>query len=271
MFKAFREKFSVEYVKREILRTTYGNRETFLAQLDPRVLLLWYLVFALLPWFFYNRTILLGLCLMLLGMALLTRVSSLILIFLAVGVVGQIFGWSMTALFFGGNLEIFWSLTTLILKLLAVSLASIAIFASLEPDRLSDALLALGMPGQFAFGMSYGYRMIPVLIDEYHHVINAYRLRGKQPEPGFLRTRQIAHYLNLMVRAFYPMILNTAKRIRTTVEGLEIKGFTYAVNHPEVKKLKLQHLRVDLRDYLFLASTVLAVLVIVIIGLQFPT
>jgi len=271
LFDSVREKISVEYIKTEIQRTVYGNRETFLAQLDPRVLITWYVVFALLPWFFYNRTILIGICLMLAAIAWLSRVSGLIMVFLAFGVISDIVSWGVASLLFGGDLTVFWSLTMLILKVLAVSLASISIFSTMEPDRFSDGLLAMGLPDQFAFGLSYGYRMIPVFLEEYHNIFNAYRLRGKGPErPGFLHWRRFAYFLRLLVLAFYPMVLNTAKRTRTTVEGLEIKGYTYAVNHPQVKKLKLQHLKVGSQDILFIALTALTVLVIIQFGRHFP-
>ena len=48
-------------------------------------------------------------------------------------------------------------------------------------------------------------------------------------------------------------MLNTAKRSRTTVEVLEIKGYRYAASNPEVKKLKLASLKVTNNDLLFLA------------------
>ena len=253
---AVREKISVEYVKGEILRTVYGNEKTFVASLDPRILLLWYLVFALAPWFFYDRLVLLGICLMVGVVALSTRVSGLILFMLAFGVASDLLGWGIAALLFGGDLTVFWSLSTYILKLLAVSLASITVFASLDPERFSDAMLALGLPGQFAFGLSYGYRMVPILLDEYNNIINAYRLRGKEPdEPGFLYWRKLVYLFKLIMRAFYPMILNTAKRSRTTVEGLEIRGFSHALRQPQVKKLKLQYLKVRPHDIAFLLGS----------------
>lgn len=271
LMDSIREKISVEYVKTEIQKTIYGNNTTFLAQLDPRVLIAWYLVFAILPWFFYNRTILIGICVLLATVAAFSRVSSLIMILLAFGVISDIISWGVASLLFGGDLTVFWSLTTLILKVLSVSLASITIFSTMEPDRFSDGLLAFGVPDQFAFGLSYGYRMIPVFLEEYHNIFNAYRLRGKGPEkPGFLYWRRFAYFLRLLVLAFYPMILNTAKRTRTTVEGLQIKGYSYAVNRPEVKRLKLQHLRIGNQDILFIALSALLLLSIIQLGRYFP-
>ena len=271
LFESMREKISVEYVKTEIQRTIYGNEKTFLSRIDPRVLMIWYLVFAIVPWLFFNRTILIGMCLVLIVLAFVSRVSSLILFFLAFGVISDIFSWGIASLIFGGDLSVFWSLTTLILKLLVVSLASIIIFSTMEPDRLSDGLLAMGVPDQLTFGISYGYRMVPVFIEEYHNIFNAYRLRGKGPvKKGLLHWRKIVYFLTLMVKAFYPMVLNTAKRTRTTVEGLEIKGYSYALSHPEVKKLKLAHLKITSDDVLFISISVLVFMIIVQIGRYYP-
>ena len=271
MFDKVKEKVSVEHFKNEIKKTVYGNRDTFLAKLDPRVLLIWYLVYAILPWLFFNRTILIGFCLILIAIALMSRVSKMIMIFLAFGVISDIVSWGVASLIFGGDLSVFWSLTTVILKVLSVSLASIAVFSTMEPDRFADGLLALGVPDQFAFGLSYGYRMIPVFIEEYQNIFNAYRLRGKGPEkPGFLYSRRFIYFLKLIIKAFYPMILNTAKRTRTTVEGLQIKGYTYAVDRPEVKKIKLAHLKITDQDVLFIALTVLITAIMIQIGRTFP-
>ena len=267
----FREKISVEYIKTQILETAYGNRDTFMARLDPRVLVIWYFVFALLPWFFFNRTILIGMCVLIASAAILSRVSGFVLFMLGFGVVGELVGWGLAALLFGGNITVFSALSTLILKFLAVSLASIAVFSSMDPDRFSDALLAMGMPEQFAFAMSYGYRMVPVLLEEYQRIIHAYRLRGKEPEkPGFLYLRQAAYFMKLIVRAFYPMILNTALRTRTTVESLEIRGFTYALEHPEAKRLRMQDLAIGRNDIIFLGTTTLLLLSIIAVGSQYP-
>jgi energy-coupling factor transport system permease protein len=242
-----------------------------MARLDPRVLVIWYAVFALLPWLFFNRTILIGICLLIASAAVLSKVSGFVLFMLAFGVLGELLGWGLATLLLGGNITVFSALSTLILKFLAVSLASIAIFSSMDPDRFSDALLAMGVPEQFAFAMSYGYRMVPVLLEEYQRIIHAYRLRGKEPEkPGFLHLRQGAYFLRLIVRAFYPMILNTALRTRTTVESLEVRGFTYALENPEAKELRLRDLAIGQNDIAFLGTTTVLLLTVIALGSQYP-
>ena len=59
------------------------------------------------------------------------------------------------------------------------------------------------------------------------------------------------------MQAFYPLMLNTAKRSRTTVEALEIKGYRYAAVDKQVKRMKLRTLQVTTNDFLFLALSLL--------------
>ena len=51
--------------------------------------------------------------------------------------------------------------------------------------------------------------------------------------------------------AFYPLMLNTAKRSRTTVEALELKGYRYASRNMAVKRIRLASLRLKKADIWF--------------------
>lgn len=55
------DKFSMDYLRNQVLKNAYGNDDTVIAGLDPRVLLVWYLFFGLVPWFLNDLVILLGL------------------------------------------------------------------------------------------------------------------------------------------------------------------------------------------------------------------
>ena len=61
-------------------------------------------------------------------------------------------------------------------------------------------------------------------------------------------------------------MLNTAKRSRTTVEVLEIKGYRYAAVNKEVKKVKLSTMKVTNNDAMFLALSFLWVAVTILIS-----
>lgn len=38
------DKFSVDYLRNQVLKNAYGNDDTVIARLDPRILLVWSLV-----------------------------------------------------------------------------------------------------------------------------------------------------------------------------------------------------------------------------------
>ena len=55
------DKFSMDFLRNQVLKNAYGNDDTVIAGLDPRVLLIWYLFFGLVPWFINDVVLLLGL------------------------------------------------------------------------------------------------------------------------------------------------------------------------------------------------------------------
>lgn len=59
-------------------------------------------------------------------------------------------------------------------------------------------------------------------------------------------------------------MLNTAKRSRTTVEALELKGYRYAAVNKEVRKIKLSTLKMEYRDLLFLSLSFLWISVFIL-------
>ncbi|MNO29243.1 Energy-coupling factor transporter transmembrane protein EcfT [compost metagenome] len=264
-------RISVEQIKLELLGNAYNSSSTFLGKLDPRTLLIWYLFFAIAPWFIYNRTILLGMFVFMVCTTVLSRVSPYIIFILSLGLISQI-GWMfLLSLFFGGGAESVLPMLTLTLKLSVISLASITVFSSLDPERLSDGLSSLGVPDAFAFSLSYGYRILPTLLEEFHQILLSFRLRGQRPaKHGILYWRTAAYYLRIIVLVFYPLMLNTAKRSRTTVEALETRGYTYALNNPKVKKLKLSYLKLKQADWIFAASSVIYIAVLFSLGSLYP-
>ncbi|WP_018930333.1 energy-coupling factor transporter transmembrane component T family protein [Gracilibacillus lacisalsi] len=264
--RKFADKLSVEQVKIELLNTAYGNGDTFLAKLDPRTLFIWYLFFGIIPWFIHDVRVLIGMCLFMMVTTYMAKISPLIIFILCLGLLGQGGYLLVVSLFFGGNWTTMLPLLVLTVKLSTISLASISVFCSMNPDKLSDGLLKIKVPGQVSFSIAYGYRMLPTLIEEYHHVFQSFRLRGKTPEKhGFLYIRSIAYFVKIAMLSFYPLLLSTAKSARTTVEALETKGSMYGFNHPEVKKLKLASLKMKRQDYLFLLGSAIYVIALFIL------
>ena len=266
------DKFSMDFLRNQVLKNAYGNDDTFIAALDPRLLLVWYAFFALVPWFADNLIFLLGCFLLVAVTTVMARVAGLVLVLFGVGVFSQTGYLFVVSLLFGGNVETAAPLLILTLKVATVSLASVTVFSGLDPDRLSNGLMWYGCPEKLSFSISYAYRMLPMLMEEFQNVLLSYRLRGNAPDSSTLwgKVRYLIYQIKVIIHSFYPLMLNTAKRSRTTVEALELKGYRYAAVNKEVKKMKLSSLKVTYDDLLFLAVSflwvALAILGAVVIG-----
>lgn len=252
------DKISIDYLRNQVLKNAYGNDDTAIAKLDPRVLLIWYLFFGLVPWFLNDVILLLFLFLFVVATTRTARIAPLVLFLFCIGVFSQTGYLFIVALFFGGNAETIAPLLVMTLKVAIVSLASITVFSGLDPDRLANGLLWFGCPDQLSFSISFAYRILPVLMEEFQNILLSYRLRGNPPQKKtfFGKIRYVFYQIKMIIQSFYPLMLNTAKRSRTTVEALELKGYRYSLKNPQVKRLKLAMLKVTKGDYIFILISV---------------
>ena len=255
------DKFSMDFLRSQVLKNAYGNDDTVIAALDPRILLVWYLFFGLVPWFLNDIPLLLGCFTLVMATTVLARVAGLVLFLFALGVFSQTGYLFLVTLFFGGDASAIAPLLVLTLKVATISLASVTVFSGLDPDRLSNGLLWYGCPERLSFSISYSYRMLPMLMEEFQNVLLSYRLRGNPPAHDTLmgKVRYLIYQVKVIMHAFYPLMLNTAKRSRTTVEALELRGYRYAASSKAVKKIKLASLKVSCNDGIFLAASLLVV------------
>ena len=262
------DKLSMDFLRNQVLKNAYGNDDTFIAKRDPRILLVWYVFFALAPWFVDDLPFLLGCFVLVAVTTVMAKVAPLVLVLFCLGVFSQTGYLFVVSLIFGGNAPTVVPLLVLTLKVASVSLASITVFSGLDPDRLSNGLMWFGCPEKLSFSISYAYRMLPMLMEEFQNVLLSYRLRGNAPEHDTLagKVRYLIYQVQLIIHSFYPLMLNTAKRSRTTVEALEIKGYRYAAVNKEVKKMKLATLKVTYDDLLFLAVSFLWMAVVIFAG-----
>ena len=100
-----------------------------------------------------------------------------------------------------------------------------------------------------------------MLMEEFQNVLLSYRLRGNPPAHETVggKVRYLIYQVKIIMQSFYPLMLNTAKRSRTTVEALELRGYRYAAVNKSVKKIKLASLKVTYNDGLFLSISFLVV------------
>lgn len=262
------DKFSMDFLRNQVLKNAYGNDDTVIAVRDPRILLVWYLFFGLVPWFVNDIPFLLGCFLFVMATTILAKVAGLVLFLFAVGVFSQTGYLLIATWIFGGDASAIAPLLVLTLKVATISLASVTVFSGLDPDRLSNGLMWFGCPERLSFSISYAYRMLPMLMEEFQNVLLSYRLRGNPPAHETLtgKIKYLVYQIKIIIHAFYPLMLNTAKRSRTTVEALELKGYRYAAVNKEVRKMKLSSLKVTYDDLIFLAISFLWIAVTVLVS-----
>ena len=253
------DKLSIDFLRNQVLKNAYGNNDTLIAAMDPRMLLVWYLFFGLVPWFVNSVPFLLGCFALVAVTTWMAHVAGLVLLLFGVGVFAQTGYLFLATLLFGGDASAILPLLVLTHKVATVSLASITIFSGLDPDKLANGLMWYGCPERLSFSISYAYRMLPLLMEEFQNVLLSYRLRGNPPAHDTFagKVRYLVYQIQVIIRAFYPLMLNTAKRSRTTVEVLEIKGYRYAAVNKEVKRIKLASMHLTNNDLLFAALSFL--------------
>ena len=265
------DKFSIDFLRNQVLKNAYGNDDTVIARLDPRILLVWYLFFGLVPWFGNNLWFLMACFLLVLITTVLARVAGLVLLLFAVGVFTQTGYLLVVSFLFGGDASTIVPLLILTLKVATCSLASVTVFSGLDPDRLSNGLMWYGCPERLSFSISYAYRILPMLMEEFQNILLSFRMRGNPPahERFWGKVKYLFYQVKVVMHAFYPLMLNTAKRSRTTVEALEIKGYRYAAVNKAVKKMKFATLKVTYNDLLFLAVSFLWIAVSILLSTLF--
>jgi energy-coupling factor transport system permease protein len=302
---------SVQDIKVDLMRTAYDNDRALLNTFDPRVVLLWSVLFVIVPWLFYDTLPLAVMLAAAFVLAALSQVSKYLLalllfgqvmnigfFFVMVPLVGGLLGAGeylsanlsrVTAGVASGDVNVFaetagivataaargWTTATtsqevgvdavgavvpFFLKLTIISVVSLAVFSAMSPQKISQGMLRLGVPRQLTFAIAYGYRMMPLLVEEYHDLINSFRLRSKLPDDeGVFRWRYYLYLLKLSAKAFYPLIFNVSKRARVTVEAMETKGFSHSLEDPKSRELRTGDMMIRPRDVSFVFGSLLFV------------
>ena len=114
--------------------------------MDPRILLVWYLFFGLVPWFVNDLPFLIGCFLLVAVTTMMAKVAGLVLFLFGLGVFSQTGYLLIVTLLFGGDASAIAPLLVLTLKVATVSLASITVFSGMDPDKLANGLMWCGCP-----------------------------------------------------------------------------------------------------------------------------
>ncbi len=105
-----------------------------------------------------------------------------------------------------------------VLKLLALSTLSTALFAAVSVDELADAFVLLRLPASLSFMLLGGLRYAPMMAERWADLIDACRARGTDIPQGI---RAVPVYASLLV----PAITRALRTADETAEAMEARGF----------------------------------------------
>lgn len=218
------------------------------------MLIIWYLFFGIVPWLVHDLVFLVAAFILVAITTVLAQVAGLVLFLFVLGVFSQTGYLLLVVFLFGGDASSIVPLLILSLKVATVSLASITVFSGMDPDKLANGLMWFGVSETFSFSLSYAYRILPMLMEEFQSILLSFRLRGNPPKTDNLKGKLkfVFYQIQVVMNSFYPLMLNTAKRSRTTVEALELKGYRYAATNKKIKKMKLKSLKITYDDLIFI-------------------
>ena len=100
--------------------------------------------------------------------------------------------------------------------------------------------------GQLSFSISFAYRILPVLMEEFQNILLSYRLRGNPPSKNGLagKIRYLAYQIRMIIQAFYSADAQYGEAFQNDRGSVGTQGYRHSIQNPEVKKMKLAMLKV---------------------------
>ena len=152
----------------------------------------------------------------------------------------------------------------LAVRVLALALPGVLLFASTDPVRLADALTVhWRVPGRFAYGALAALRLVPLLASEWETIRLARRARGVDGGANPLS------HLRLFAGTGFALLVGAVRRASRLATAMDARGFDSGIPRTNARGSTLR-----VRDALFVAGAVLvcavAVTLSVLTGVWHP-
>jgi energy-coupling factor transport system permease protein len=144
----------------------------------------------------------------------------------------------------------------MVFRLLVLSGAFSLFFLTVHPDDLTQSLIQLHVPFDFAFAMSMATRFVPTLAVEAETIMDAQMSRGLELEKGNI-IQKSRNFIPILI----PLIVSSIRRALTVAESIESRGFGSTVERTFYYSLEFK-----IKDYL-----ILIIGVTITIGITFLT
>jgi energy-coupling factor transport system permease protein len=121
----------------------------------------------------------------------------------------------------------------LALRVLAVALGSVLVFAGIDPTELADALVQqLRVPARFAIGTLAAFRLLPLLAQEWELLVLARRARGV--DAG----RNPVVRLKLFASTTFALLVGAIRRGTRLATAMDARGFDAGVPRTAARRVR---------------------------------
>jgi len=193
----------------------FMKKETLLHKLDPRVKLLFAIIYSICALLFTEIIPLLIIFLSLIPLVLIGRLLK--------QWIKSIYGLSFLMIFIIILNTLFLSLTfaiAMILRIIIMVSSFSLFFLTVDPNDLALSLISMKIPYEFAFSFSLAFRFVPTIAKEAQNIIDAQQSRGYEMQKrGFVN--QIKNLFPLLI----PLIICSIRRAFNVAEALESRAF----------------------------------------------
>ncbi len=146
---------------------------------------------------------------------------------------------------FGWTQSDFWTILTLGMRILTISLLSVAFVATTDPNELVlSMILQLHLSPVHGYAALAAYRFLPTLQQEVESIRLAQKIRGIDAEKNLI-SRLTAPF-SLMI----PLLCSAVRKGERMAAAMELRGLTKGVQRTYYKPT-----RITKSDWLFFAST----------------
>lgn len=249
------------------------EKDTWVHRLDPRVKLIYIIIFATIPLFFTDLRYILACALLILPVWISAKID----IKPIKGLLIAILIFSLMAMVFAAfynydrpNQKILFSLGPLIatdmglltgvmlaFRAAVPALVALILIATTDPAYLAKAMMKMGIPLSVAFMMMGALKMFPLVSEEMQNIKTAQIIRGVKY--GGLKNNFKAFKL-----AVFPLMINALRKSRVTGIAVESKGFG-----KRAWKDYYQEFAMGRNDYLMLAFCIIFTVVTLVLRFGF--
>lgn len=153
---------------------------------------------------------------------------------------------------FGWNKSDFWTIITLGLRIISISLLSVAFVATTDPnDLVLSMILQLGLSPVHGYAALAAYRFLPTLQQEVASIQLAQKIRGIDTGKHFIQK------LTTPFQMMIPLLCSAVRKGERMAAAMESRGLSKGIQRTYYKKTQITKV-----DWVFLLVSVLLFLLI---------